>query len=198
MTGRSGVLSVFVWPCTQSKRPSTARRVVGGTVAETQRQARRVTLLVLVILAVMWAAVLLPPWLRGRSSDRPSDSIHSFRRQLSVLERATPGVPGHDRPESMMTLSEAQRRRRFVIGSLGAVAAATLLGAFTSTGAARMGLFAVNLVFDVALVGYLLLLAQARGGRRRARDEGALPPRRPRAGHAARGAEHLDIYEHAR
>ena len=80
-----------------------------GTVAETQRQARRVTLLVLVILAVTWAAVLLPPWLRGRHHDRPSDSIHSFRRQLSVLERATPGVNGQARPESLITLAEAMQ-----------------------------------------------------------------------------------------
>ena len=61
-----------------------------------------------------------------------------------------------------MTLSEAQRRRRLIIGVLGMLAGATLLGAFTSSGSARMGLFAVNLVFDAALVGYLLLLGQAR------------------------------------
>jgi small neutral amino acid transporter SnatA (MarC family) len=143
-------------------RPSTALRVGSGTVAETQRQARRVTLLVLVILAVMWAAVLLPPWLRGRHHDRPSDSIHSFRRQLSVLERATPGINGQARPESLITLSEAQRRRRLIIGLLAVLASVTLLAAFTSTGSTRMLLFAVNLVIDAALVGYLILLAQAR------------------------------------
>jgi hypothetical protein len=143
-------------------RPSTALSVGSGTVAETQRQARRVTLLVLVILAVMWAAVLLPPWLRGRHHDRPSDSIHSFRRQLSVLERATPGVNGQARPESLITLAEAQRRRRLIIGLLAVLASVTLLAAFTSTGSTRMLLFAVNLVIDAALVGYLILLAQAR------------------------------------
>ena len=142
-------------------RPSTALSVGSGTVAETQRQARRVTLLVLVILAVMWAAVLLPPWLRGRHHDRPSDSIHSFRRQLSVLERAT-GVNGQARPESLITLSEAQRRRRLIIGMLAVLASVTLLAAFSSTGSTRMLLFAVNLVIDAALVGYLILLAQAR------------------------------------
>ena len=172
--------------------------MVGGTVAETQRQARRVTLLVLVILAVMWAAVLLPPWLRGRTQDRPSDSIHSFRRQLSVLERATPGVPGQIRPESVMTLSEAQRRRRLIIGALGALAGATLLAAFTSAGAARMGLFAVNLALDVALVGYLLLLAQARGVAAEREMKVRYLRTAPAPGTQLAQAERLDIFEHAR
>ena len=49
-----------------------------------------------------------------------------------------------------MTLSEAQRRRRLIIGLLGLLAGVTLLGAFTSSGGARMGLFAVYLLVDVA------------------------------------------------
>jgi hypothetical protein len=48
------------------------------------------TLLVLVILGVIWAAVLVPPYLQNRREHRPGDSIASFRHQLSVLERATP------------------------------------------------------------------------------------------------------------
>jgi hypothetical protein len=178
-------------------RPSTARRVVGGTVAETQRQAWSVTLLVLVILAVMWAAVLLPPWLRGRTSDRPSDSIHSFRRQLSVLERATPGLPGQQRPESLMTLSEAQRRRRLIIGVLGMLAGATLLGAFTSSGSARMGLLALNLVFDAALVGYLLLLAQARQVAAEREMKVRYLRTAPAPGTQLAQAERLEIFEHS-
>ena len=43
--------------------------------------------MVLLILAVIWAAVLLPPYLQNRSESRPADSISSFQRQLSVLER---------------------------------------------------------------------------------------------------------------
>jgi hypothetical protein len=79
-----------------------------------------------------------------------------------VLERATPGINGQARPESLITLSEAQRRRRLIIGLLAVLASVTLLAAFTSTGSTRMLLFAVNLVIDAALVGYLILLAQAR------------------------------------
>lgn len=48
-------------------------------------------MLVLVILAAIWAAVLLPPYLQNRRETRPGDSIATFRSQLSVLERTTPG-----------------------------------------------------------------------------------------------------------
>ncbi|MGH9084789.1 MAG: hypothetical protein ACRDYW_05000, partial [Acidimicrobiales bacterium] len=50
------------------------------------------TVLVLVILALIWAAVLLPPYLQNRRETRPGDSIATFRSQLSVLERTTPGA----------------------------------------------------------------------------------------------------------
>ncbi|HEX2273258.1 MAG TPA: hypothetical protein VHG90_05245 [Acidimicrobiales bacterium] len=49
--------------------------------------------LVLVVLAIIWAAVLIPPALRARHEARPGDSISAFRRQLAVLRRARPGAP---------------------------------------------------------------------------------------------------------
>jgi hypothetical protein len=49
------------------------------------------TVLVLVILGLIWGFVLIPPYLQNRRESRPSDSIASFRQQLSVLERTTPG-----------------------------------------------------------------------------------------------------------
>jgi hypothetical protein len=49
------------------------------------------TVLVLVILGLIWGFVLIPPYLHTRRESRPSDSIASFRQQLSVLERTTPG-----------------------------------------------------------------------------------------------------------
>lgn len=60
-------------------------------------------MLVLVILAAIWAAVLLPPYLQNRRETRPGDSIATFRSQLSVLERTTPGgrasaLGRHDSP----------------------------------------------------------------------------------------------------
>ena len=46
--------------------------------------------MVLLVLAAVWAAVLIPPALRRRTEGRPSDSISHFRRQLAVLRRTGP------------------------------------------------------------------------------------------------------------
>jgi Flp pilus assembly protein TadB len=50
-----------------------------------------VSLVVLVILAIVWAVFLLPQLVRARA-ERSSDSIGAFRNQLSVLERTTPAT----------------------------------------------------------------------------------------------------------
>ncbi len=47
--------------------------------------------LILLVVAAAWAGVLLPPLLRSRLDSRPGASISSFRRQLSTLQRSTPG-----------------------------------------------------------------------------------------------------------
>jgi hypothetical protein len=46
--------------------------------------------LVLLVLAGIWAAVLIPPAVRARAEGRPGDSIHNFKRQLTVLRRTGP------------------------------------------------------------------------------------------------------------
>ena len=46
--------------------------------------------MVLLVLAGIWAAVLIPPALRSRAEGRPGDSIHNFKRQLSTLRRTSP------------------------------------------------------------------------------------------------------------
>lgn len=46
--------------------------------------------MVLLVLAVIWAAVLIPPALRARAEGRPGDSISAFHRQLAVLRRTGP------------------------------------------------------------------------------------------------------------
>ncbi|MFN2506324.1 MAG: hypothetical protein ABR540_19265 [Acidimicrobiales bacterium] len=51
--------------------------------------------LVLLILAAIWAAVLIPPVLRNRAEGRPADSITAFHRQLAVLRRAGPRSTRH-------------------------------------------------------------------------------------------------------
>ena len=53
-------------------------------------------MLVLLILGLIWGFVLVPPYLQNRRESRPSDSIASFRQQLSVLERTTPGGRSSD------------------------------------------------------------------------------------------------------
>lgn len=52
--------------------------------------------MVLLVLAAIWAAVLIPPALRSRAEGRPGDSISAFHRQLSVLRRT--GPRGHRLP----------------------------------------------------------------------------------------------------
>jgi hypothetical protein len=49
-----------------------------------------VPLIVFLLLGVVWAAVLVPPWLQSRRDARPIASMMSFRSQLWSLERATP------------------------------------------------------------------------------------------------------------
>lgn len=46
--------------------------------------------MVLLVLAAIWAAVLIPPAVRARAEGRPGDSVVNFRRQLSVLRRTGP------------------------------------------------------------------------------------------------------------
>jgi hypothetical protein len=45
---------------------------------------------VLLILAAIWAVVLIPPWIRSRREAMPARSMASFQHRLSSLERATP------------------------------------------------------------------------------------------------------------
>ena len=90
-------------------------------------------MLFLVILAGVWAAVLVPPFLRSRREGRPASSVMSFRAQLSTLERATPGSklrPVHASTAPLLPLAplDARRRRRDVlVGLLGASAFTFLL-----------------------------------------------------------------------
>ena len=141
------------------------------------------TIVVLFMLAVAWTWYLVT-WLRGRTEHRNVNSISSFSRHLSVLERTTPtsgdvaptrrrepaavpagaahlaalGAPAAT-PVVPMTLSDAQRRRRNVLVALAAVAALTLVAALVVGGTA---LWALQLVADVLLVGFVALLARSR------------------------------------
>lgn len=140
------------------------------------------TIVVLVLLAAAWTWYLVT-WFRGRTEHRNVNSISSFSKHLSVLERTTPGVgadPGTRRsitstpvvgatalapvgapaPVAVpMTISDAQRRRRNVLVALLVAAGATFLAAVVVGGAA---LWTVQLLIDALLVGYVVLLARSR------------------------------------
>lgn len=140
-------------------------------------------MLVLVILAAIWAAVLLPPYLQNRRETRPGDSIANFRSQLSVLERTTPGgrsgslsrldvgryeppryVPpaarsaaGRPRPapsQAALRRAEIRRRRRDVFLTLLGAVGVTFLLAVAMGGSVWM----LHLVVDVAFLGYVGML----------------------------------------
>lgn len=67
--------------------------------------------IVLVLVAAAWAAVLLPPLLRGRSESRPASSVVDFRRQLSTLQRSTP-MRGTSMRSMARPLAPAPTRQR--------------------------------------------------------------------------------------
>ncbi len=133
--------------------------------------------MILFVLAVVWA-VYLASWLRNRSEHKSVNSISSFSRHLSVLERATPGgrqstsarpvaagqFPGYaPARRNAMSLSTARRRRRDVLFVLAGAAAVTLVLAVIVG-----GLFVpLQILADVLLVGYIALLFQ---GQRRAAE----------------------------
>jgi len=126
--------------------------------------------LVLLILAAIWAAVLVPPYLQNRRETRPGDSIASFRSQLSVLERTTPGArasnlahldvgrvapPRRSAPSAAaMRRAEVRRRRRDVF--------LTLLGAVGVTFVLALALggwvWALHLGVDLLFGAYVLML----------------------------------------
>jgi hypothetical protein len=135
------------------------------------------TLLTLVILGGLWVAVLLPGYLRNRTT-RQSDSVMSFRRLLTTLERTGPepirgfrgalpprvrGVsplPMHGVTSPMMPSgrAEARRRRRDVLFTLVGAAGITLVLAVLLGGAAIW----FHLLADLLVVLYVGLLVQIR------------------------------------
>lgn len=46
--------------------------------------------LLMVVIAALWAAVLVPPLIRDRLENRSNSSVSDFRQQLSSLQRAVP------------------------------------------------------------------------------------------------------------
>jgi hypothetical protein len=89
------------------------------------------TLVVLVILATLWAVVLLPPLLRSRA-ERANDSIGDFNHRLDVLGRTNGQlrVPGAQ-PRVAPGQSAAKRRRDVLRALLAVVGGLALLAVAT-------------------------------------------------------------------
>ena len=124
--------------------------------------------MVLVVLAVVWAVVLIPPWLRNRAEGRPGDSIGAFHRQLTTLERTgpetapprTPLMP-QARPAARPPSARArlQRRRRGVMLVLGAAMVSTLMLSFIP---GLRVMLVLHAIVDVLFFVYVALLVRVR------------------------------------
>lgn len=132
--------------------------------------------MVLLILAVVWAAVLVPPMLRSRADGRPSDSISQFRRHLRVLDRTTPhglaplgqaippvatpyyGAPVTMRPADLSRRRAQERRKVVLVGMLGLMGSTLVLGLLPPL---RL-LLVAHVVTDVLFAAYCALLVRMR------------------------------------
>jgi hypothetical protein len=81
------------------------------------------TLVVLVILAALWAVVLLPPMLRSRA-ERANDSIGDFNYRLDVLGRTNGALRATGARPRVSPGARAAKRRRDVLRTLLAVVGA--------------------------------------------------------------------------
>ena len=127
------------------------------------------TFVILFVLAVAWARSLLT-WYSGRREQRNVNSISSFSKHLSVLERTAPQnagfstvpvraagparVGGVTRQSGAMTRAQAQIRRRNVVLALG-VASMTSVALAWYLGGIFGWLSAIVLVAAVGYVGLL-------------------------------------------
>ena len=130
--------------------------------------------MLLFLVAVGWA-IYVAAWVRSRGERRGVNSISSFSKHLSVLERTSPArvgpgssvdrrPPGRPEPifpaanyapsRASMTLSDARRRRRNVLYALAGAALATLV--LIPFAGSMMVL--LHIVADLLLVGYIGLL----------------------------------------
>jgi len=172
------------------------------------------TITVLLILAVLWAAVLVPPVLRSRSQGRRGETIGPLNYRLdSGGGRSLGSGPGAFRPAAFPSrslrasaaagapsrppgeMSPAQKRRRDVlIGLLGAAVLTFALAIFTGA----IAIWLLHLLADALLGGYVYLLVQLK---RRGTVPGSMPalpppiPLEPRrqARHAAHPSRELAL-----
>ena len=152
--------------------------------------------MVLLVLAVIWAAVLVPPMWRSRAEGRPADSIKQFHRHLRVLNGTEPH--GYSRAltaqvgtavitapatyrRSTSSSAELRRRRtlerrRNVLFILAGLCAGTLL--LAPIAGATMLL--VNVLCDVLLAAYIATLVHLKNASAERESKLRYLPRQPR------------------
>ena len=139
-------------------------------------------IVVLVFLAVVWAAVIAM-WIKDRAGSRSGDSTLTFARQLSSLGRHVGGPGGRPglavtRNRVQLARAAARRRRRDVLFTLLAAFALTLAIAVSSKSVAAIGAFAaVGLLF--AMYVAVLIQTQRAAIERRAKVRYLQPRHHP-------------------
>jgi len=140
--------------------------------------------MLLVILAVVWAAVLVPPFVRNRRHGRPDNSVLSFRAQLSTLERATPGttlrpyaLSGRTVAAPRPSAAVKRRRRDVLVGLAGATAFSFLL--VLAVGGALLTLLFLASASALGLYVYALRQLQLRALEREAKVRTLHPRTQP-------------------
>jgi hypothetical protein len=111
-------------------------------------------MLILLGLGALWAAVLVPPLIRNQISTR--SSAPGIANHLDVYR--VPAMRGHSISLPQSALG-AKRRRRDVSIALSGIAVFTFLASIAVGG---IFLWTVHFVVDLALVGYVTLIAQRR------------------------------------
>ena len=131
-------------------------------------------ILVILVLAVLWGAVLLPPILRSRAeSGSPSgigDFVHRLRAGLGhrspdaslpprqpIMGPVAGPPPGMTPLRAPGAMTPVQRRRRDVLLVLLGAAAITLLMGLL---AGSVAFWVLHLMVDVLLLGYVYMLRQ--------------------------------------
>jgi hypothetical protein len=130
-----------------------------------------VATVVFLVLAVIWAAVLIPPVIRRRTELQANDSIGDFRKRLGILQRTSPQTvepafrleqsnsyaPSSPINNANYQRHVSQKRRRDILVSLAALSISTLvLGLIPAFHMIMwVGLFSMGL-----LVAYIALLVR--------------------------------------